>query len=298
MPATIEHRPDSWAFASNRFARAVIEARHRLGWSTRELARRSGLSQPYIVALERARSAERAPGPTPTVDVVVRLASALGLDAVALFTAGLRPVGRHVFMVVDESSPATILHAQRASNSTTTTWISVGSPIESTPRQATDLHAIQLRRTIDGHYHPQTVAESLTAELHALRHAIGGAEIGLVFADTSKVMTSLDDPDTITRFEHRWATVVDQAAAAAEAHAAWNVCVYEIDALRSLSDPVAATLDLMRSHDATWSARRSRVTTGVEASTTVLERLRPTGAKTAEWNIIARELAAGIRPAA
>ena len=206
MSASIENRPGLWAFASNRFARAVIEARQRLGWSTRELARRSGLSQPYIVALERARSAERAPGPTPTVDVVVRLASALGLDAVALFTAGLRPVGRHVFMVVDESSPATILQARRASNSTTMQWISVGSPIDSAPRRATELLAIQLRRTIDGHYHPQAVAESLTAELHALSNEIGGADIGIVFADTSKVMTSLDDPDKFSALieVHNW----------------------------------------------------------------------------------------------
>jgi transcriptional regulator with XRE-family HTH domain len=298
MSECIEARTERWTFDSRRLARRLSEARRRLGWSTRELACRSGLSQPYIVALERARSKDAGAGPTPTVDAVARLAGALGMEAVALFAAALRPIGRHVFMVVPRSSPRTLLAAQHASGADEMAWMTVGSPHGSAPAGGAAHYAIDLRRTVDGTYHPDTVADSLTDQLRDLDGSISGSEVGLIFTDTSKLMTSLDDPDTITRFEHRWASVVDAAAAAAHAHAAWNVCVYEIGALRSLADPVATTLDLMRSHDITWSERHGRMTTGVEASQHVLERLRPAGTKPAEWRVIARELATGVRQAA
>ncbi len=298
MSTSIERHPDPWTFDPSRFARILSDTRLRLGWSTRELARRAALSQPYIVALERARSAEVAGGPTPTVDVVARLARALGLDAVALFTAGLRPAGQHVFMVVDKSSPKTVDVARSASGADTSQWIAIGSPAGATPTRGAAHHAIELRRTVDGVYRPHTVAASLADELRDLGDAIDGCDVGLVFTDTSKVMASLADPDTIMRFEHRWASVVDQAASAAHARAGWNVCVYEIGALRALADPVATTLDLMKSHDTTWVTQRSHVTTGIEAAQRVLERLRPVGSNPAEWRATARELATGIGLAA
>ena len=42
-------------FDSVGFASLLNSKRNQLGWSTRELAQRANISQPYVVALERAR---------------------------------------------------------------------------------------------------------------------------------------------------------------------------------------------------------------------------------------------------
>jgi hypothetical protein len=134
--------------------------------------------------------------------------------------------------------------------------------------------------------------------LVALRADIEDRDIALVFSDTSNVMASVADPDTIARLERRWADVVSRAATTARAHAAWNICVYEIETLRTLPDPIATTLDLMRSHDVTWSSHRSEVTSGAAGVQHVLERLRPAGTPPLDWQATARDLTAGICPAA
>ena len=59
-------------------------------------------------------------------------------------------------------------------------------------------------------------------------------------------MSGLDDPGTIFAFEHRWGEVVGAAATTVGAHAAYNVCVYEFDALAALAHPVDAVTDLLR----------------------------------------------------
>ena len=78
------------------FAQWLFAQRKERGWSTRELAIRAGISQPYVVALERARAGEARRGPTPTVDVVAALAHALDKNILDIFVYSLRPVGRHV----------------------------------------------------------------------------------------------------------------------------------------------------------------------------------------------------------
>ena len=107
--------------------------------------------------------------------------------------------------------------------------------------------------------------------------------MGLVFAETSDVMSALDDPLTVIAFEHQWAEIVTDAAASVGAHAAWNVCVYEIGALKALEDPVDAALELMRSHDTLWAARRSEVANGASAARRILGRLRPATVTRGAW---------------
>ena len=53
-------------------AEAVRTRREELGWSQRQLAERAGMTQPGIARFE-------AGGTTPTIPVLERLASALGL---------------------------------------------------------------------------------------------------------------------------------------------------------------------------------------------------------------------------
>lgn len=265
----------NWEFDGVGLAGALAEGRHRLGLSTRQLSRQAGISQPYVVALERSRTYALRNGSTPTIDVVARLAEALDIEPVDLFASALRRRGRHVLLVVEDDERSPLAHARTITQSSVDTWIWAATSEAKRLPESDAQHSIDLRR--DGHhaYEPDRIARSLSHELEQLGGALGGRHVGLVFADTSDVMSRLDDPRTVISFEHRWAGVVTEAASAVGAHAAWNVCVYEIDALRVLAEPVEATLDLIRSHDAVWAPRGTHVKTGTGGARWILERLRP-----------------------
>ncbi|MEO7370106.1 MAG: helix-turn-helix transcriptional regulator, partial [Ilumatobacteraceae bacterium] len=79
----------TWEFDAVRFARTLRSHRERLGHSTRSLARLARISQPYVVALERARTVGAAHGPTPTIDVTARLAAALHIEPEVLMRCAL-----------------------------------------------------------------------------------------------------------------------------------------------------------------------------------------------------------------
>lgn len=259
------------------FARVLLNGRHRLGWSTRDLAAQAGISQPYVVALERAAAHPARPGRTPTVDVVARLAHALGIDAAELFSQSMRDVGRHTLLVTDDAPASAVQVARRRVGRGLDAWV-----VARTGGADDDTLSIDLRRGAD-RYRPAAITAALATELRRLAPAVAGRHIGLVFAETSAVMSNLDDPATIFDFEHRWGEVVGTAASAVGAHPAYNVCVYESGALAHLASPIDAVVDLLRSHDEVWSVRHGRLVTGADAARQVLGRLRPTGRGASAW---------------
>lgn len=265
------------------FARAIVEARSRLGWSTRELSRRAGISQPYVVALERAREVRHGKAPNPTVDVLARLAFALGIDAVQLFASSLRRSRRHALLVVDGGRRSPLEHAQHAVPVGVDTWVWAGSNATGHVSGSRGYHSINLRRSGRQPYEPEVIARSLGSELDSIATELDGHEVGFVFGETSAVMSRLADPHAVISFEHEWADVVSAAAANVGAHAAWNVCVYELSALRALDEPVEAALDLMRSHDVIWAAERATMADGSAAARTILARLRPQDVAASAW---------------
>ncbi len=270
------------------FAQAIVGARVRRGWSTRELSHRARISQPYVVALERSRETRRGSGskpavPNPTVDVLARLAHALGIDAVQLFASSLRPTGRHALLVVDGSRRSPLEHVQRVVPAGVERWVCADSGGNGPGPSSHGHHSINLRRSGRQPYEPSVIARSLGRELDAIATDLDGHEVGFVFGETSAVMSRLADPHAVISFEHEWAEVVSGAAANVGAHAAWNVCVYEISALRALAAPVKAAVDLMRSHDVIWAAERSTIADGTAAARTILGRLRPPDIASTAW---------------
>lgn len=288
--------PSNWEFDGASFADAIATARLRLGWSTRELSRRAGISQPYVVALERPRQSGAPRTPTPAIDVVARLADALGLGMSHLVATALRRSSRHVVLVLDGDHRHPLTHVQEFADDPGSDWVWASSQPGDRPRAAA--HRIDLRRDGERGYRPDEIERSLRTELTALGDRVAGRRLGLVFPETSKVMTSIDDPGTLLEFERGWGDVVTRAAAHAGGHATWNVCVYEIAALRSLAQPVLATLDLIRNHEAVWSAGRNRRATGRAAAVHLLERLRPAGADPEAWSAHVQELADTLELAA
>lgn len=293
-PTTPGNPATRWEFDSVGLARTLAAERRRLAMSTRELSHRAGVSQAYIVALERARTSAGRRGPNPTVDVIARLAHALGADPQRLFAAAVRPIGRHALLVVDDHQRPAIEHVQRLTGGSIDCWISATPADVPQPVDAAGIHSISLRRDPRRLYEPEMIAASLARELQ--RHAAGleGQSIGLVFAEMSAIMSTIDDPLEVVAFEHQWADVVTDAACTVGAHAAWNVCVYELDALTALDDPVSAAVDLMRNHDSVWAARGRRVATGAAGARRVLEHLRPDATSQRAWRTTTAQLVADL----
>ena len=260
-----------------RLARILRRHRRQHQRSTRELASRAGVSQAYVVALER--NSVDIPPPTPTVEVLVRLAAAMDRDPLDLFAACLRVRSRHVVLVTDVVTDETLAQAVGASGADECAWVwaSSGASVPTAAR-----HRIDLRRTAGTSYRPARIRQALQRELEHLGD-LRDEELGFVFAETSAVMDSLDDPSVLLEFEQHWGQVVDDAAQRVGADAAWNVCVYELDRVRHLPDPVKAVVDLIRCHDDIWSGDGASVLVGGAATREVLRSLRPTGVRSAGW---------------
>jgi transcriptional regulator with XRE-family HTH domain len=269
-------------FDQRRFASIVSSRRSTLDWSMRELARRAGMSQPYVVALERGALN----GPTPTVEVVARLAHALGIDPTDLFAQSLRPAGRHVLLVTDGAAPPSLDAVRRFAApdpSGPPQWVWAASSATGRRSGAGPDATIDLRRDLTDPYDPHRIEQALDRELDAVSIDTAGHDIGFVFADTSRVMAAADEPGVLLEFERRWADVVAGCARRHGARAAWNVCVYALADLSRTSDPAGTAVDLIRSHDDVWWRHGGRAATGRSAVTSILRPLAPPGTTARAW---------------
>ncbi len=270
------------------FARALVERRRRLGFSTRDVAKLAGISQPYVVALEHPGGPGGRRGPTPTVDVVAGLAHALRVDPTELFAAALRPAGHHVLLVVDGDQRTPLEHALRAVTDQVDTWVYAPAPSLAKDRVVVDDHqVISLHRNRAGNYEASQVARTLGAELTRLDGAVGGGlagrRLGLVFDEMSEVLSTLAEPDRVVAFEYQWAVTVTTAARAVGSYAAWNICAYRLDALQKLDHPLDSTLELIRSHDTVWAAFDDKLIAGQRGARRLLDRLRPATVSRKAW---------------
>lgn len=235
-------------FDSIGFASLLNSKRNQLGWSTRELAQRANISQPYVVALERARNTESKvrKTPTPTVDVIAQLAYALNIDSNTLFAQAMKITSRHVLLVVDETAPTPLKIVQQSSIEQPQTWLCAAKSGD-----------ISLRRKKSRQYKPADISQALNTELQNLRGKIANQTLGLIFSETSEAMTEFDNPQAVLKFEHKWADVVDKAATSVGAQSAFNICVYKIADLKTLANPTKAFNELVDVHDEFWTYTNS-----------------------------------------
>jgi len=257
-------------FDARRFADWLWRSRSEHNWSTRELALRAGISQPYVVALERARLAHDAGSPTPTVNVVASLAAAFDVDPIALIRKTLRPAPRHVLLVVDGASAPPIDVIREETGGTADVWV-CGRGQQAPKQSKPCTHDIRLHRESMKEYDPDKISALLDRELNRIVGDIEGKNIGLVFGETSSVMSYVSNPDSLIEFETRWKDIVSESAATVGAHAAWNVCVYEAHILRGRRDLDETMEFLFAHHDEHWYAKGSRVHTGDNAKDKILK---------------------------
>ena len=279
-----------------RFAQLLSDRRHQLGLTTRQLARRANISQPYVVALERSRHGVDAKrngniSPSPTVDMIARLAKALQMNAQDLFSLAIRPAGKHILLLMEDNAMTSLERARNASKRSASNktenpqeWLCAGGQADRTNRKDQDYLSISLHRDINNAYKPKAIATSLGNELSRHQAKISGSDIGIVFDETSLLMNHVNNPMSIVEFEHDWSRVVTDASQSVGAFAALNVCVYRIDNLLELHNPAEVAQDLLRSHDNVWSARSKSVITGAVAAKRLLSLVRPKNVSVTNWS--------------
>jgi len=291
---------ESFVFDAVGFAQLLTRRRLQLGLTTRQLAERANISQPYVVALERSRNGVNtkkasAMGPSPTVDMIARLATALRMSANELFSQAVRPAGKHVLLFMEDDMMTSLERARTASRRNATSsatltdrtpqeWLCAGGPTDHDTRESHNCLSINLHRDINNAYKPKAIAASLSNELSRHQANILGSDVGIVFDETSSQMSHVNNPMSIVEFEHDWKQVVSDATQAVGAYAAWNICVYRIDNLLRLNNPAEVAQDLLRSHDNVWSARNKSITTGDTAAKRLLTLMRPTNVSAKRWS--------------
>jgi len=291
----IKHpRHNASVFDAVRLAQLLTDRRRQLGLSTRQLAQRANISQPYVVALERSRGGvdTNSPmSPSPTVDMIARLADALHMSANELFSLAIRPAGKHILLLMEDDMMTSLDRARNASmkNATATDktpqeWLCAGGPTDHNKHEGQNCISIKLHRDINNAYKPKAIAASLDNELSRHQSDILGSDVGIVFDETSSLMNHVHNPMSIVEFEHDWSRVVSDATQKVGAFAAWNICVYRIDNLLSLHNPAKVAQDLLFSHDNVWSARNKSVITGKTAAKRLLTLVRPKNISTANWS--------------
>lgn len=313
MSNKIEHhknqknqKNESFVFDAVRFAQLLTHRRLQLGLTTRQLAKRANISQPYVVALERSRNGvdpkrNSAISPSPTVDMIARLATALRMSANELFSQAVRPAGKHVLLFMEDDIMTSLERARTASTKSATLtdrtpqeWLCAGGSTDHDIHKGDNCLSINLHRDNNNAYKPKAITASLSNELSKHRANISGSDIGIVFDETSSLMYHVNNPMSIVEFEHDWKQVVTDATQAAGAFAAWNICVYRIDNLLSLHNPAEVAQDLLRSHDNVWSARNKSITTGDTAAKRLLTLVRPENVSAKSWsaytNAVVQEL--------
>ena len=297
---------ESFVFDAVRFAQLLTHRRQQLGLTTRQLAKRANISQPYVVALERSRNGVDTKkagtmSPSPTVDMIARLAAALRMSANELFSQAVRPAGKHVLLFMEddmvtslERARAASLKSAKATDKTPQEWLCAGGSTDHVTHKGHNCLSINLHRDINNAYKPKAITASLSNELSRHQANISGSDIGIVFDETSSLMNHVNNPMSIVEFEHDWKQVVTDATQAVGAFAAWNICVYRIDNLLSLHNPAEVAQDLLRSHDNVWSARNKSITTGTTAAKRLLTLVRPQNVSAKSWsahtNTVVQEL--------
>lgn len=251
------------AYSAREFARIVVARRRECGWSMRDVASRAGISQPYLVGLERAlREPDRAI-PMPSVDVFTRVVEALGLDPVETYSAVIGGHGDHVLVVTDGTDGVRALERLRREwGAAVDEWIWFGD--DGRDRSA-GMRRMSLRTLREPTYVPERVEAALRNRLRRARPSLQGRRLGMVFADTGALMARFGNANTIADFEDRWLRVAAHASARAGASAVVNACGYDLAHLREIGDPAGTLQRLVEAHTAVWLADARGVRTGARA---------------------------------
>jgi transcriptional regulator with XRE-family HTH domain len=282
--------------------------RSQLGLSTREAARRIGISPSYLVALEQGRNPSTGRPPVPSPPVLAGIARALDIELATLLDACGVPSSPSVHVLLYQTGAGyepPLEAARRLCAERVDAWIEIVDPrtsVDSGP-PADDVLVrsrwpLGLSRAGARVFDTASTLEALSDVLAQASLSAPRSRVGVVFGASSAWLRSIENPPAMLVSERRWEHDVAAAFRGAfGVEPAANVCVYreaDIEELAARLDPLATVLSLVRSHPHVAVQDGSRVTAGPAAIETILGAVRPAGVASETWESLARAAAAGL----
>jgi transcriptional regulator with XRE-family HTH domain len=304
MPKSSSSSPSS----PSRLGGILRSRREQLDLSTREAARRIGISASYLVALEKGRNPSTGRAAMPSPRILTAIARVFDIELATLLDASGVPASRSAHLLLYQTgaghqSPleaARLLFAGRVD-----AWVEMVDPRRSDDRESPP-HDVLVRNRWPLSPSPSgRLVFDTDGMLGVLSDAIAEAprssprpRLGIVFGASSAVLRSIENPPVLLESEATW-----EHGVAAEFRAAFgsepiaNVCVYreaDIQELAPRLDPLATVLRLIQTHPHVALEDGRDITTGPAAIEAILAGARPAGASSETWESLARAAAAGL----
>jgi transcriptional regulator with XRE-family HTH domain len=277
--------------------------REQLGLSTREAARRIGISPSYLIALEQGRNPTTGRAPIPSPPILAAIGRVLAVDLATLLDLSGAPTPRSAHLLLYQPGaghqpplePARRLFAGQVDH-----WIEIVDPRRPDDAEPPPGDVLVRRRRP-----PASHSLGHRGALDVLSDVLGEMQrpgpqprLGVVFGSASALLRSLENPLALLESETTWEhDIAAEFKAALDIEPAANVCVYreaDIEELAPRFDPLAMLLRLIQTHPHVAVADRGDVTTGPAAIETILAAARPAGVSSETWASLARAAAAGF----
>lgn len=295
--------------------RLLRDRRRRVGYSMRRLAAETGVSASYIGSLEAASNPATGRPAAPSLRTLTPLLETLSLEIPEV----LREIGiseapvahrEHTLLYVLGRRPEDVVpHVRELTGQSVTQWVLIPDWRETGPSRMTEHAACSVHRIRwalgaepypDRHLRPDRIIDALERELDAIKSQIAVSDsVGLVIADCSAVMRSVDNPESEVEFESVWAERTSRVFGQVLGRTpAATVCVYfhdDIEALGLDIDALASALTLLRTHDTVGVLDEdNQVRTGTAATTMLLHELKPRGVSSRAWRELSAAAAASL----
>jgi transcriptional regulator with XRE-family HTH domain len=265
----------------------------------RALASRAGISAAYVTSIELGVNPTTGRPPVPSIQVVRRLATALGIDVPRLLDEsdpGRDAPDDHVLLYCLEQPPFGMLEAiERTFGSGVDHWLYVADPREP------EVDGLDGRATVvrwelgafpyaTSYLDPDAVLTALDGAVCSLSTPQPGYRVGLATADSSAVMRWVQNATAEVTLERTWHTHVhDSWMRHLGTSVAIDVCVYQHEDKQALGltiDQLGTALALIRAHHRVFVLDHRGTIDGPLAIRRMLERTRPAGVSKKAWGIL------------
>ena len=282
--------------------------REQLGLSTRETARRIGISPSYLVALEQGRNPSTGRASVPSPPILAAIGRVFDIELATLLDASGAPTSPSAHLLLYQRGRGhqpPLEAARRLFAGQVDAWIEMVDPrrsddAESPPDDVLVRNRWLLSRTQSGSrvFETARALEVLSDFLARAPRSSPRPRLGIIFGASSAVLRSIENPPALLESETTWEHDVGaECRVALGVEPAANVCVYreaDIQELAARLDPLATVLSLIRAHPHVAVQDDSGVTAGLAAIETILSAARPVGVSSETWESLARAAAAGL----
>lgn len=282
--------------------------REQLGLSTREAARRIGISPSYLVALEQGRNPSTGRAPVPSTAILAAIGRVLDIELATLLDASGAPTSPSAHLLLYQTGAghrSPLEAARRLFAGQVDAWIEMVDPRRSDDAESPPHDVLVRNRWPLGRARSGSPVFETARTLGVLSDVLAGApraspppRLGIIFGASSAVLRSIENPPALLESETTWEQDVGaEFRAALGVEPAANVCVYreaDIQELAARLDPLATVLSLIQAHPHVAVQDESGVTAGLAAIETILAAARPAGVSSETWESLARAAAAGL----